>query len=63
MFDSIGGIVPAHEVEPTSEVAGDRTARSLIGQFTWDTVADVWWWSDDLYRLYGYQPSSVEPTL
>ena len=63
MFDSIGRIVPAHEVEPTSEVAGDRTARSLIGQFTWDTVADVWWWSDDLYRLYGYQPSSVEPTL
>ncbi|CAA9305954.1 MAG: hypothetical protein AVDCRST_MAG61-1356 [uncultured Friedmanniella sp.] len=37
--------------------------RPRVGEFTWDTVANVWWWSDDLYRLYGYEPGSVEPGL
>lgn len=37
--------------------------RPQVGEFTWDTVADVWWWSDDLYRLYGYEPGGVEPGL
>ena len=53
----------AQEVAPTAVPREDRPARSLIGQFTWDTVADVWWWSEDLYRLYGYRPAAVEPTL
>jgi len=40
-------------VEPTS----------VVGRFEWDTVADSWWWSDGLYRIYGYQPDEVEATL
>ena len=53
----------AQEVQPTTGTSTRSPSRSAIGQFTWDTVADVWWWSDGLYHLYGYQPSSVEPTL
>jgi hypothetical protein len=34
-----------------------------VGQFTWDTVADAWWWSDGLFRLYGYEPGAVTPSL
>ena len=59
----LGVIVPAQEAESPSDAAGDPTARSLVGRFTWDTVADVWWWFNGMYRLYGYQPSAVEPTL
>ena len=51
------------ELAPAAAVAGQQTGQSLVGQFTWHTVTDVWWWSDGLYELYGYQPSSVEPTL
>jgi hypothetical protein len=53
----------AHEVQSATLTPGRRPSRSDIGEFTWDTVADVWWWSDGLYRLYGYEPSAVEPTL
>lgn len=51
----------AQQTAATSAVAGK--ARPQVGEFTWDTVADVWWWSDDLYRLYGYEPGSVEPGM
>lgn len=53
----------AREAETTTVPSGDGPARSSIGQFTWDTVADVWWWSEGLYRLYGYLPQAVEPSL
>jgi len=53
----------AQEVQASTGTPSESPARSTVGQFTWDTVADVWWWSDELYRLYGYQPSSVKPTL
>ena len=46
-----------------TSVSARSTSRTLVGEFTWDTVADVWWWSDDLYRLYGYEPGSIEPSL
>ena len=51
----------SRQVEAVSQpAAGDRPQ---VGEFRWDTVADVWWWSDDLYRLYGYEPGAVEPGL
>ncbi len=37
--------------------------RPLVGEFTWDTITDAWWWSDDLYRMYGYEPGSFEPGM
>lgn len=36
---------------------------SNVGQFRWDVDADRWWWSDTMYRLYGYEPRSVQPDL
>ncbi len=51
------------EIESTALSSGESSSGSVIGQFTWNTVTDVWWWSEDLYRLYGYPPSAVEPTL
>ena len=53
----------AQEVTSTAATATGRTSHPVINEFRWDTVADVWWWSDGLYRLYGYDPGAVEPTL
>ena len=53
----------AQELTRTPDPSQARSARPAVGGFTWNTVTDVWWWSDDLYRLYGYPPAAVEPTL
>lgn len=58
-----GAIMTAQVVGSTAVPAGEGSARSVVGQFTWDTVTDIWWWSEGLYQLYGYLPSAVEPTL
>jgi hypothetical protein len=34
-----------------------------LGQFVWDLETDTWWWSPGLYRLLGYEPGAVTPSL
>ncbi|OIK25479.1 PAS and ANTAR domain-containing protein [Streptomyces malaysiense] len=34
----------------------------LTGVFIYRVPEGTWWWSDEMYRLYGYPPDSVEPT-
>ncbi len=34
-----------------------------VGRYEWDIKAGSWWWSDSMYRLYGYEPESVEPSM
>lgn len=48
------------EGSTSRSVAGEG---SHTGQFRWDIEADRWWWSDSMYRLYGYQPDSVQPDM
>ena len=52
-------------IRPATQVSTTEGAVQLpeVGQFSWDTTTDAWWWSDGLYRLYGYAPGEVEPTL
>ena len=38
-----------------------RTAR--IGVYHWNVVDDELWWSDELYRILGYDPDGSEPTV
>lgn len=33
-----------------------------VGAFTYDVAADRWWWSDELYRIFGFEPREVVPT-
>jgi PAS domain S-box-containing protein len=37
-----------------------RTAR--IGNWEWDAATDRQWWSDEAYRVIGYEPGEVEAT-
>ena len=32
------------------------------GPFRYDVVHKSWWWSDDLYRIHGFEPGDVVPT-
>ena len=32
------------------------------GPFRYNVVAKTWWWSDDLYRIHGFEPGEVVPT-
>jgi hypothetical protein len=32
------------------------------GPFRYDVVTEQWWWSDDLYRIFGFEPGDVVPT-
>lgn len=45
----------------TSAVEVEQTVG--VGRFTWDIPTGDWWWSDDLYRIYGYEPGALEPSL
>jgi hypothetical protein len=33
-----------------------------IGRFSFDVLTGKWDWDDDVFRIHGYQPGSVEPT-
>ncbi len=32
------------------------------GPFVYDVVKEQWWWSDDIYRILGFEPGDVVPT-
>ena len=32
------------------------------GEFRYDVTADKWWWSDEVYRMHGFEPGEVLPT-
>lgn len=38
------------------------TPHALVGSFTWDVEHDHWWWSDEIYRIHGFEPGEITPT-
>ena len=34
-----------------------------LGNFEWDTKTGRVWWSDETYRIYGFEPGKLAPTL
>lgn len=45
--------------EAASGVAQGEPVR--VGQFVYRVEHDQWWWSEDLFRIYGYEPGEVSP--
>ncbi|WP_198012445.1 PAS and ANTAR domain-containing protein [Promicromonospora sukumoe] len=33
----------------------------LAGQYRVELATGTWWWSDEVYRMYGYEPAQVTP--
>jgi PAS domain S-box-containing protein len=67
----IGGMVVGARVGNCRFLALEQRARRLaeaqrlaqLGYFEWDLETGALWWSDEAYRIYGFEPGSVEPTL
>ena len=47
----------------SEELLANGQALSHLGSFTWDMRSNVVTWSDENYRLLGFEPGSVEPSL
>ncbi len=43
---------------------GELTAScpALVGRYTYRPKTDEWWWSDNMFRIHGFDPGSVVPT-
>ncbi len=46
------------------DVAGALTSGVSFetGAFRYDVTTDRWWWSDEVYRMHGFEPGDVVPT-
>lgn len=33
-----------------------------VGRYRYELATEVWWWSDETYRIYGFEPGDVVPT-
>ena len=40
----------------------DAQLLARVGSWEWDIPANVVWWSDELYRIYGLEPQSIVPS-
>ncbi len=41
-------------------LTGGQTYRT--GEFRYEVGTDTWWWSDEIYRMHGFEPGDVVPT-
>lgn len=50
------------DVERSRSVLNEAQRVAHIGSWEWDILADRVTWSDELYRIYGLEPGSIEVT-
>ncbi len=43
------------------QIRGD--ADDALPALVWNIPSDTVWWSDNMYRLHGYEPSAIQPSL
>jgi PAS domain S-box-containing protein len=48
------------ELELSRRLLADAQQLARIGSWEWDLANNVVTWSDELYRIYGYEPQSIE---
>src|SRR6476661_3780970 len=48
------------ELDLSRRLLDDAQQLARIGSWEWDLATNVVTWSDELYRIYGYEPGSVE---
>lgn len=52
----------AARLERAERQLADAQLLARVGSWEWDIGANVVWWSDELYRIYGLEPRSIEPS-
>jgi len=57
------GSIPAEDddlvVRPAS---GGPAVPARSGRFSLEVATGAWWWSDETYRIHGFEPGEVVPT-
>ncbi|MCL1869874.1 MAG: PAS and ANTAR domain-containing protein [Promicromonosporaceae bacterium] len=51
-------------VSTPNDVHGALTAGVAYptGEFRYEVPTDTWWWSDEVFRMHGFEPGEVVPT-
>jgi hypothetical protein len=39
-----------------------RCGKETLGRFCYDAPTDTWWWSTNMYTIYGFTPGEIVPT-
>jgi PAS domain S-box-containing protein len=52
----------AQRLESARRQFADAQALARIGSWEWDIPANLVWWSDELYRIYGLEPGAIAPS-
>jgi PAS domain S-box-containing protein len=67
---SLLGLVPMPNVDTDESLLRAREALladaervARLGSWDWDISADSVAWSDEMYRIYGYEPGAIDVTL
>jgi hypothetical protein len=47
---------------PEADDLPSPSAALAVGAFRFWFIGEIWWWSDDVARMHGYEPGTVEPT-
>ena len=58
-FTDVSGASPVEALRRRERELAEAQSIAHIGSWTWDVVADVVSWSDELYRIRGLEPRSV----
>lgn len=67
LVEQLGTTVERHWIEQQHldrlEALREAQRHTHVGSFEWDVVTDKVRWSDELFRIYGNEPQSFEPTF
>jgi hypothetical protein len=55
-----GGSTARRELVALAELLGAGT-QLLVGRYRVDVASGAWWWSDEVYLIFGREPGEVEP--
>jgi PAS domain S-box-containing protein len=53
----------AEKIERSERLMSIAQAMAHVGSWEWDLLTDEIFWSDELYRIYGYDPQSMKVTM
>jgi hypothetical protein len=61
-------LVPREEGQNMTDAAWDVEGtlalgvNHVVGRYRYDLATERWWWSDETYRIHGFEPGDVVPT-
>ena len=55
-------LLHAREIELVKSRLAEAQRIASLGNWVWDVKLGDLWWSDEVYRLFGYDPGSLKPS-